>query len=693
MQNISNVKKCMASLAVFRNLYENNKDIYYVISEFAAQIIVTNGIHGTCDLSDIMGKMREEYGFEVPSSVLKNALKKLKFVNIEKTRVIINDTEFPNPSDTLKEYEKHKQNNDSLLNKFVSFVEESEKRKIDEIEKETITTDFCKYIVDETITSKYGSYILTFIVNHKEDQEIKDQISLIRDGAISFVGLSFQTNDNSIDVLDEHLTIYLDTEILFHMAGYNGPILKKMFDEFYELVQSANKKYHNKKGKNIISLKYLDQTSDEVNYYFKSAEEIIRKKGVIDKSKHAMTAITSGCIYAFEINEKKAAFEKLLTEKNIVRETYTSIYDESKYPLVIEQSKFIEENIDNKKIQESLDLLQNVRTRRGQRDQKRFRSIGFILLTGKQLTNKIALDPAIREVKDVPLATTLSFLTNRFWFSLNKGLGNMNLISFDVIAKTQLALSSLISDKVGREFDRINKDVQDGKLDTDTATKKLAALQQHLVNSEDIEPDNNTNDGYLSFLNTNDIDNYIANENLEKEKLKKEIKDSQLQIELQNKDISQKDDTIKMMVKNKLQELNNKEEEEYKRNIEIYNDKKAQYIALKYKETKKRMGKYVFFYICVLILLFLISKALTSFCKFELPKFIIVLFEIIIFCSPFILPMVEKRIKNAILFFFRPKNKNQYKKEFEKEFDQAEKQPIKKQYTYEDAYKIMINKP
>lgn len=40
MDRISDNKKCMASLAVFRSLYDKDKDLYSVIASFSKQLII-----------------------------------------------------------------------------------------------------------------------------------------------------------------------------------------------------------------------------------------------------------------------------------------------------------------------------------------------------------------------------------------------------------------------------------------------------------------------------------------------------------------------------------------------------------------------------------------------------------------------------------------------------------------------------
>ena len=44
MNIISDQKKCMASLAVFKQLFNSSSDIFDVIAEFVRQAIVENGL-------------------------------------------------------------------------------------------------------------------------------------------------------------------------------------------------------------------------------------------------------------------------------------------------------------------------------------------------------------------------------------------------------------------------------------------------------------------------------------------------------------------------------------------------------------------------------------------------------------------------------------------------------------------------
>ena len=304
MQRISDTQKCMASLAVFRQLYESQKNIYSVISEFANQIILNNGIWDKVDLGILMNCLKHDYGFEVPMSVLKNAVKKLSYVTITNGKIIIDNEKKILAKKTLADYQEVVDKNEKIKNLLITYVEDITKQTLSIDERKVLIKDFCSYIINEDNSLRYGKYIYSFILKYKEDKDFVERLELIRDGVISFVGLSYQTNDNQIDILDEHLTIYLDMEILFHLAGYNGELYQKLFDEFYNLVDQINKNNGKKRGKEIITLKYFQETKQEIEDYFNTAETIIRNGSIRDKSKTAMTNILAGCKSGYQIREK-----------------------------------------------------------------------------------------------------------------------------------------------------------------------------------------------------------------------------------------------------------------------------------------------------------------------------------------------------------------------------------------------------
>ena len=68
----------MASLAVFRDLYNKKRDIYSVIAEFVKLAIAEKAL-SSFNLQQMVNIINQEYGFDLPVAVVKRALGKLSF--------------------------------------------------------------------------------------------------------------------------------------------------------------------------------------------------------------------------------------------------------------------------------------------------------------------------------------------------------------------------------------------------------------------------------------------------------------------------------------------------------------------------------------------------------------------------------------------------------------------------------------
>lgn len=113
------------------------------------------------------------------------------------------------------------------------------------------------------------------------------------------------------------------------------------------------------------------------------------------------------------------------------------------------------------------------------------------MLTGNKLTLKIAWHNLIKQNGQVPLATSLHWITNRFWFTLNKGFGNNELPkSFDATIKAQLILSSTLSDMVHSNYKDLSEQFKSKKLTKEQAAGRLIELKQQALKPEEINKTN-----------------------------------------------------------------------------------------------------------------------------------------------------------------------------------------------------------
>lgn len=580
MDRISDNKKCMASLAVFRSLYDKDKDLYSVIASFSKQLIIDYRLNGF-ELQEFCSKFKDEYGFDLPTAVIKTSLKRLKFLKIEQTNYTLNESlDKLNADNVAKLEEESNQRNQYILNALVEYVEKEENTNLNDEQKQLLYNSFCSFVIDETTDVEYKNDISSFILLKSTDADFIKQLNDIRLGLVIFIGLCYNTNYDKIDGIDSKLNIYLETEILFHRAGYNGELFKTLYEEFENLVQDINKKSH----KPLISLYYFAEADKDIRDYFAIAEDIVRGKKQLDPSKTAMKYIVTHCQYPSDVKTMESLFFQDLQSAGIAMDRQENYYDKQNYELNIEQENFITpESFTNEDIYNKLKLLNYVNIKRGGKVQNVFRNIGHILLTGNSLTFKIAFDENIRHSGDVPLATGLDFLTNRFWLIANKGFSTkLQLTSLNILTKAQIVMSTSVNDSIFTKYKKLMEEEKNGVFNLDKQKAALAGLHKHSINPEDL---NSTNqETYLNFLKTEDINKYIAENELERQQAKDEI--TKLQTSA-----AEKDALANKALEALLEKENKKLQEEHEKQIIAY--KKRREVWINKQFSKKNESSYI----------------------------------------------------------------------------------------------------
>ena len=213
-----------------------------------------------------------------------------------------------------------------------------------------------------------------------------------------------------------------------------------------------------------------------------------------------------------------------------------------------------------------------VNIKRGGKSQSVFRNIGHILLTGNSLTFKIAFDERIRQRGNVPLATGLDFLTNRFWLITNKGFSKtLELTSLNILTKAQIVMSASINESISSKFKMLMKEEKDGNFDLNKQKAVLAGLHKHSVNPEDLDSLNQ--ETYLNFLKTEDITTYIAEQELERLHKEKEL--SNLQANFEKKSILA-NKAIEILTESE----NIKLREKYTKDIALYKENQEKWVKM-----------------------------------------------------------------------------------------------------------------
>lgn len=232
MNDCMNKSKCLASLALFRELYNSKKDIYGVISEFLREIILSEAKH-QFSLTEITQFLNTSFDFQLPEAIVKTALKRLRFVT-KKGGTYIADNLTSEKRTKIPEFQRRLQTeNIIIIEQLFTYIQENQKVKLLENQKEKIVQSFCSFLLDENNKYEYSEFVSAFIISKQNEKDFKAQLNNIKEGVVLYTGIKYNSNINEIGVWIKPLTIYIDTEILFHFSGYNGELCKSLFLDFF----------------------------------------------------------------------------------------------------------------------------------------------------------------------------------------------------------------------------------------------------------------------------------------------------------------------------------------------------------------------------------------------------------------------------------------------------------------------------
>lgn len=603
MNIINDQKKCMASLAVFKQLFNSGNDIFSIISEFVKQEIISKGLTSFTE-QQMHDLLLADNGFDVPQAVIHTAMKRIPFLNCKKDGVIVSEALTPEVCSSFK-----RQMNDAtearerISKRLVTFANKKRDIPLTNEEEIELCKSFYTYVVDDEAPVSFSELACSFILENERDMDLQNHLNSIREGAISFIGLTYyNTSYGTVDSFDKDIYIYIETEILFHMAGYNGLTYQNLFEEFYNQVLEINKQYQVKKGKKIIHLRYFNETLKEINEYFEQAEKIVRRSKLPDPSKAAMHSILSGVSEPSNIADKRAEFDQMLNKYGIQYEDYSYDLTRENGKYCIDYDAFIKDkdSLIAEKIYSDLTLLNWIYIKRHRKRIESFANIRAVLLTGNYNVMQLAMDEKLRQPKELALSATLDFLTTRFWFSLCKGLSkDCNLLSANVLTKARLALASLNCESINKAYQDIKKDMQDGKYNKEMIKSRIASLHRRFRMPEDV--DDLTEKSNLAFFTDCRSDILLAEEAAKETAHKQEINSLTISIKEKEKTIDQQNDIFIRVLKDRLVEVNQKEKEKFEDEYNIYNMAKNEWINKQMKEYRKKNIFILTIFICLLL--------------------------------------------------------------------------------------------
>ena len=512
--------KSLASYVTYRQLYDDgNRDIYFVVSKFAESIIISRKLY-SFGLTEISEQINTQFGFFIPDYVIQSSLKRLPYVSRSNNSYTVNSASITSQQDMVSgSLENAVAINRKMADDLIQYVE-IKKGVLSVEQQEKLKREFCSFLLDDNISNGYSELISAFILDNENNQDFQSHLAQIKEGAVLFAGLNYNSNISDNSAWKDEIIIYVENEILFHLAGYNGIVFQRLAEELFALISEMNAK----SNKTVIKVRFFREVSDEIDAFFARAEDIVEGKDYVAVDNYAMAEIVKGCQSAADIIDKKARFYTLLKNKLINKEDDANYYTDELHKYNLENPEIIKRfqlTDDKLRYIKHLNYVNILRKNFHSLDLKKCK---YLVLTETGKILKMGAD-LCEDLKHTPLAVNMYVLTNRLWFDLNKGFGANEFPStFDVLVKSRIVLSNLLSKNVADKFEQAKDKYMRKEIDENQLADNILLLREEIKKPEDIK--SNVVGDVLSFITEEKIvihqseKEFLANklQNSEKEK-------------------------------------------------------------------------------------------------------------------------------------------------------------------------------
>ena len=554
----------ISAYITYSNLYDNGnyQGPYQIIGEFIKNAIASENLYYFTEVQ-MRTVLNNNYGFSLPLAVVSKALKHVDGISTDGTRgnwqVI--DSNLYN-EDLHGEFNEVEEKSINVVNQIVQYISDKDERELSGLEQQNIQQEIIEYLLDENGRNQYKESISEFFLLHQDSESINQVCKQIREGAILYRGLAYDMVE--VGSITQDITLYLDVEILFDLAGLNGDIYQKLSQEFYDQVKAANEK--GKKHHVKITLKYFEETENRINNYFFAAENSLKYHYPLNYTA-ALKWIMNGCKSPSDVLLKKNKFfHSINYAYGIKKESNQDFYSTENYSYNLEGTDSTEvleklgllkegsdtivtddalvneelddaDNLDRKaeltenNEQEIKQIVQNKgytkekliqiadnsikyidhinKIRRGQTFNDYFIAKA-IFVTGSHLTHRISHLLLTEERADgdynvAEYAVSMSYLTQLLWLKLNRGFNPVNLpLNVDITIKAKLVLAGMVKAGVNEAYREYTKQYLEGKISSEEWADTLLEIRK-----KPTIPDEITNENVEEALNFNE--DYILN--------------------------------------------------------------------------------------------------------------------------------------------------------------------------------------
>lgn len=527
---MNNETSILASFATLKFLNDNKKykNPYQLLSEFIGYIIQSKGIYSFAAI-EMKNFLKEVFGFNVPEAVVKTASKSLPYITKKNETYDVDREKISVNAELEKTKYLSEKNSEDIINKLIEYIKLTDQTI--EINNDELVKAFIAFLIDDqqNISLKYSDLIGRFILKYEDDNEIQKHLNYIREGSILYIGINYNINETGS--LRKQLTLYLNTEVLFGLVGYNGEIYKKLALDFYEQVKIANSN-----GKKI-KLKYFNDVKVEIEDFFTAAESIVEGKERLWDTV-AMKAIVNGCRTKSDVKIKKADFYHNIQHSfGILEDDVEEYYYKANDKFNLESSEYEDEQS-----QKSWKQISHInKLRKGvvyedptQSEYLLITNSTSILNASKSQVEQIKYERNNESICDYAINTDK--ITNILWYKLGNGFGNKEYpINVNSVLKARIVLASSVYNNVTQIYSDTIKKYKDGEISQEQLAARVSALRKKSILPEELSGDSIDDEMNFSIEYLSRFEQEMLTNKEELEKREKEIKQKDITIEEQRK--------------------------------------------------------------------------------------------------------------------------------------------------------------
>ena len=477
----NNPTSILASFSTMKSLVDAQQyqSPYQILAEFIQYIIIKSNLHSFTAI-EMKNRLFEVFGFDIPEAVVRTTVRGLQFVKTENRIYHVNQIELKDNSAFEEMKAVAEANNTDIIDLLIAFAQETDPSSA--IWADELTQEFIAYLLDDhqsTAAGKYTDLIGRFILKNESDEKIQSALTAIREGSILYIGLNHNISETGS--LRKPLTLFLGTEVLFSLYGYNGEIYKQLAQDLYDQIKAANV------GTKRITLRYFSEVKKEIDDFFTSAELIVDGKQLLFDTV-AMKAIINGCSTAGDVKVKKADFFHVLQcSYGIMEDDRSSYYENTDDQYNLESLSVDPQQYDSIKFISHINKLRKGRIYPYDLDAE------YLIVTNSGVTLRASREQVERVMKEQAVdsacdyAVSVERLTNILWYKLGNGLGRKEYPNnVNAVLKARMLLASKISQNISKLYMETRAQYRAGVITEDQLASRIITLRKKPITPEEL---------------------------------------------------------------------------------------------------------------------------------------------------------------------------------------------------------------